>query len=342
MAKISRKKPVSPVVPVPHDDLTRNVEKTQAVFQRLSARLKVPFISYWISSGGSICHNDIIVFSHLLADMPKGKTLALFLKSNGGNPEAALRLVHLLRTHYEKIILLAPFECASAATMVALGANEIQMGPTSYLTAVDSSLKHDLSPVDHNNYLVSVSQDEVSRILRLWKERSTNENPFPEVYKYLHPLVIGALDRSSSLSIRVCEELLSYHLRDRKKISRISKELNGEYPSHSYPITAREAIRIGLHVKPLDPDVESDLRGLNSIYSGMAREKRDDTDVQNHHVSEICNIIECNGRQIHYLVDKDWHYRTEERRWVSMNDRSSWQSIRKTPQGWQHKPLPIC
>lgn len=325
-----------------HESHASRVEKTQKIFRHLAGTLKMPFLSYWTSSGGSICHNDIIVFSHLLADMPKSKTVALFLKSNGGNPEAALRLVHLLRTHFEKIILLAPFECASAATMVALGANEIHMGPTSYLTAVDSSLKHDLSPVDHNNYLVSVSQDEVSRILRLWKERSTNENPFPDVYKYLHPLVIGALDRSSSLSIRICEELLSYHLRDKKRICRISKDLNGEYPSHSYPITAREAIRIGLHVKALNEDVESDLRLLNSHYSEMAREKRNDSDVQNHHVSEICNIIECDGRQIYYLVDKDWHYRTEERRWVSMNDRSSWHSLTKQGKGWVNKTLPIC
>ena len=134
--------------------------------------------------------------------------VALFLKSDGGNPEAALRFVHLLRQKFEHISLLAPFECASAATMVALGANEIYMGPTSYLTAVDSSLKHDLSPVDHNNYLVSVSQDEVMRILRLWKVQGKVGNPYPEIYKYLHPLVLGALDRSSSLSMRICQELL--------------------------------------------------------------------------------------------------------------------------------------
>ncbi len=101
--------------------------------------------------------------------------------------------------------------------MVALGANEIHMGPTSYLTAVDTSLKHQLSPVDSRNEIVSVSQDEVSRILRLWKEQQGKDNPYPEVYRYLHPLVIGALDRSSSLSIRICQELLSYHLGNSKR-----------------------------------------------------------------------------------------------------------------------------
>ena len=157
----------------------------------MQKELKLPVLVYWVSTGGSICQNDVIAMSRLLGPAKKQSKVALFLKSDGGNPEAALRFVHLLRQKFDRIMLLAPFECASAATMVALGANEIHMGPTSYLTAVDSSLKHDLSPVDHHNCLVSVSQDEVMRILRLWKEQKCDDNPFPEVYKYLHPLVLA-------------------------------------------------------------------------------------------------------------------------------------------------------
>jgi hypothetical protein len=198
------------------------------------------------------------------------------------------------------------------------------MGPTSYLTAVDSSLKHDLSPVDHHNYLVSVSQDEVMRILRLWKEQKCGDNPFPEVYKYLHPLVLGALDRSSSLSMRICQELLSYHVASRAKALRISRALNYDYPSHSYPITAREARHLGLNVQDLAPAVDSLLRDLNHIYAEMAHAKITDYDTQNYHNGEICNILELVGRQVFYQVDKDWHYRAEEKRWVPMHDQSGW------------------
>ena len=59
---------------------------------------------------------------------------------------AALRLVHLLRTHTKRLTVAAPLSCASAATMLALGADTIAMGPLSFLTAVDTSLEHDLSP----------------------------------------------------------------------------------------------------------------------------------------------------------------------------------------------------
>src|SRR5882724_8077129 len=117
--------------------------RTQEMLRRLQKRLGMPVLVYWISAGGEICQNDVTAMSAMLGPGKRAKRMALFLKSDGGNPEAALRFVHLLRQKFEHISLLAPFVCASAATMVALGADEIQMGPTSYLTAVDSSLKHD-------------------------------------------------------------------------------------------------------------------------------------------------------------------------------------------------------
>jgi len=310
-------------------------QQTQKLLGALQEELGLPVLVYWVSTGGSICQNDVTAMSRLLGPARRAPRVGLFLKSDGGNPEAALRFVHLLRQKFERITLLAPFECASAATMVALGANEIQMGPTSYLTAVDSSLKHDLSPVDHNNYLVSVSQDEVMRILRLWKEQGIKGNPYPEIYKYLHPLVLGALDRSSSLSMRICQELLSYHVASRQKAARISRALNYDYPSHSYPITAREARRLGLEVRELAPAVELQLRELNHVYSEMAQSILTDYDTLNYHNTEICNLLEMLGRQVFYQVDKDWHYRKEERRWVPLNDQSGWYLCARDGRKWQ-------
>ena len=309
--------------------------QTQKLLANLQERLRMPILVYWISRGGSICQNDVMAMSQLLSHETRRSRLGLFIKSDGGNVEAALRLVHLIRQKFDHITLLAPFECASAATLMALGANEIHMGPTSYLTAVDSSLRHDLSPVDHDNCRVSVSQDEVMRILRLWKEQGVRGNPYPEIYKYVHPLVLGALDRSSSLSMRICQELLSYHVTSKSKVERISRALNYDYPSHSYPITAREARRLGLEVCDLDPAVDTLLRDINHIYSEMAHAQITDYDTLNYNNNEICNILEIVGRQVFYQLDKDWHYRKEERRWVPMNDKSGWYLSTKRAGAWK-------
>jgi len=241
--------------------------------------------------------------------------------------------VHLLRRYARRLTVVAPLNCASAATMLALGADTIAMGPLSYLTAVDTSLEHDLSPLDHTNNLVAVSHDEVERVIRLWRASSSRGaaavNPYQELYKYLHPLVVGALDRASSLSLMLCREILGYHMRDKAKADRISRRLNSSYPAHQYPITSREARSLGLRVEDIDPTLDELLQELNLLYSEMGQRAITDYDEENHHDNEITNILEGRGLQVLYQVEKDWHYRKEERRWVPMNDVSAWYRVRK-------------
>ena len=143
----------------------------------------------------------------------------------------------------------------------------------------------------------------------------------------IHPLVIGAVDRASSLSIMLCKEILSYHMDDKQKAEEISNHLNSKYPSHSYPITYIESKKIGLNAKPLDTKISDLLVDLNELYSEMGQRAYTDYDDLNYHDNEILNILEGKNIQFYYQVDRDWHYRTEERRWVSLNDKSSWRKI---------------
>jgi hypothetical protein len=235
-----------------------------------------------------------------------------------------------LREQFNDLVAYIPLECASAATMICLGANEIHMGPLAHLTAIDSSLRHDLSPIDEtDNRRVSVSQDELSRLIQLWNSSSKDHhgNPYTDIFKYVHPLVIGAIDRASSLSIKICKEILSYHIEDENECQRISTHLNSDYPSHSYPITAREAKKIGLNVKALDGEINTSLLDISELYSEMAQKALTDFDEFNYHDNEILNIIESEGIQIFYQNDKDWNYIKEERRWQTLNDESSWRKI---------------
>ncbi len=271
-------------------------DQTQSIIQRLEGITKKKILCYWTSSRGSVCNNDVVALHEI----------------------------------FKKLGRAVKIECASAATMISLGADEIHMGPLAHLTAIDSSLAHDLSPLDErNNRRVSVSQDELSRLVRLWENRARDHhaNPYSDIFKYIHPLVIGAIDRSSSLSIKVCKEILSYHIADMSECDRISNQLNSDYPSHSYPITAREASRIGLKVKPLQSELNDLLLDLNELYSEMAQKAITDYDESNHHDNEILNIVESKSAQIYYQNDKDWNYIKEERRWQTLNDESSWRKV---------------
>lgn len=304
-------------------------KETQQLVRQISAQLDGTLLCYWNNPRGEVCHNDVLVLYELLESIGRQEKVYLFIKSNGGNGKASLRFVNLLRQYTQRFIALAPLECASAATMIAIGADQIQMGPLAYLTAVDTSLTHDLSPIDRDNDRVSVSLDELKRVIRLWREEKSDsmENPFKSLYQYVHPLVIGAVDRADSLSIMLCRELLASHMDDETAIERIASELNTKYPSHSYPILIDEARRLGLKTDPMDPRINQQLLQLNKLYSEMGQKATTDYDDTHAHGNEILNIFEAPGIQLYFQQDMDWFYREQERRWIRMNDNSSWRKL---------------
>ncbi len=307
-------------------------DQTQALVTSLEKQLGSKLLVYWTSDRGSICDNDVVALYEIFKHIGPNEEIALFIKSNGGDVEASLRLVNLMREYNQRVQALVALESASAATMIALGADSIQMGPLAHLTAIDSSLIHDMSPIDErNNRRVSVSQDELARIVALWNSNSREHhgNPYSDIFHYIHPLVVGAIDRSSSLSIKICKEILSFHIKDEAECDRISKMLNSDYPSHSYPITTREAKRIGLKVSALDPKVNDLLLDLNGLYSEMAQKAITDFNEFNYHDNEILNIHEARGIQIYYQNEKDWNYIQAERRWQTLNDESSWRVTKR-------------
>lgn len=301
-------------------------EKTQKIFRAVGESVEGTFLSYWTSEQGAICSNDVQAMYEVLRIVKPRRRITLFVKSNGGDGQSALRLIHLLREHCDHLRVLVPLECASAATMLALGADEIHMGPLAFLTPVDTALDHPLGPRDHHNETAFVGQDELERTITLWEKhsRTGDVNPFQELFKYLHPLAIGAVDRATSLSIRLCSEILQYHMKDVAQAECIAKALNADFPAHEYPITARRARALGLNTDKLDSALHEHLLSLNHLYSEMGQRAVTDYDERNYHDNEIVNIVEGPGVQLHFQNDKDWHYRHEERQWASLRVESSW------------------
>ncbi len=305
--------------------------KTQAIISKVNKMLGGTMVTYFNNPRGSVCHDDVVALYELLEKIGHQPKIHLFIKSSGGNGQASLRIVNLLRQYCDEVVAVIPLECASAATMITLGADEIHMGPMAYLTSVDTSLTHSLSPIDRDNDRVSVSLDELNRVVKLWQAQGSdkNENPYEQLFPHVHPLVIGAVDRAESLSIMLCKELLAYHIKEDQAAEKIAAALNSKYPSHGYPILFDEAKRIGLKVSRLSSEINSLLLELNELYSEMGQRATTDFDDTHAHGNEIINIWESTGVIVYYQQDKDWFYRTEERRWISLNDNSSWRRVAK-------------
>lgn len=301
-------------------------EKTQALIQKVESKIDGRLICYWISGNGSICMNDVSAIYEILETIGYSKNLYLFIKSDGGNGRASLRMVNLIRKKCRKFHALIPLNCESAATMLVLGADSIQMGPMSFLTPVDTSIRHDLSPIDKEDDRVSIGTNELERIVAGWKrtEGKNDENVYKELYKYIHPLAIAAVDRAGSLSNMLCDEIMSYHIGSAAIRRRISRILNSDYPSHSYPIVLKEARRIGIKAIELPDTINEDLVELNEVYAEICKRCRTDFSPLHYHDNEVLNVIECYGKMIYYKLDKEWHFTESDKVWRYTNEKSTY------------------
>ena len=105
----------------------------------------IVYASSWLTKSGlgatalSVEADDV----HALMECCHGvdeKELDLVIHSPGGSPEAAEQMVNYLRTQFEYIRAFVPLQAKSAATMIALGCDEIVLGLHSELGPIDPQI----------------------------------------------------------------------------------------------------------------------------------------------------------------------------------------------------------
>jgi ClpP class serine protease len=85
--------------------------------------------------------DSVALLEDLIYDADPGQDLHLLLDSPGGDGETAIRLVRSMQARCRELTVLIPDQAKSAATLLALGAHPIVMGPTSDLGPVDPQFR---------------------------------------------------------------------------------------------------------------------------------------------------------------------------------------------------------
>src|SRR3954470_10681117 len=70
-------------------------DKTQEIVRALEKKLGGAFITYWNSPNGSVCQNDVVGLYEVLQSVGDHEQVYLLVKSDGGDGQASLRMVHL-------------------------------------------------------------------------------------------------------------------------------------------------------------------------------------------------------------------------------------------------------
>jgi len=176
----------------------------------------------------------------------------------GGDPIVSLRIVSMLRENFKKFGVLVPFSAYSAATLVALGADEIVMHPFSNLGPVDPQItKRSKSEKE-----VIFSSEDLNHFLEFVKsdvgitDQEQLEKAFELICKDVGALLLSVAKRSSHLSITLGEKLLTMHMKDEKSVRAIVEALNKSFYYHGYAVDREEAKKIGLPVTIPDKELE--------------------------------------------------------------------------------------
>lgn len=123
----------------PHDVLRRRYLRA---LNEKTGRAAIVYATAWFEHRDlrpeqiTIGLGDVQGFMEAVSNVDE-RELDLFLHSPGGSAEAAESIVEYLRTRFDHIRAIVPVAAMSAATMVALGADEIVMGAHSQLGPID-------------------------------------------------------------------------------------------------------------------------------------------------------------------------------------------------------------
>ncbi len=200
-------------------------------------------------------------FTKLLSRIPDEKNdIDILIVSHGGDPIVSWRIVSMLRERFDKVGVLLPYAAYSAATLVALGADEIVMHPFSNLGPVDPQLTVMNSP---SGKAISFGAEDLSHFFNFVRDdiRITDqeqlERAFELVCKDVGAMPIGAAKRSSCFALAIGEKLLNLHMPDSNEVKVIAETLNKSFFHHGYPLGRKEAKeKVGLPVIFPEPELE--------------------------------------------------------------------------------------
>lgn len=255
-------------------------EQRKKLFAKIEKIRKRPLITYVTSTRIDLSSNMAMDAIPYIIDQidkipKKYKKVDFMIISNGGDPIVSLQIISILRKRFKDITVLVPYVAYSAATVLALGADEIIMHPYSNLGPVDPQLTFSdttgrqvkFSTEDIRNYIDFVRKDVG---ISAQKHLITALNG---LLTEVGPTHVGFTKRSQQLSISLSTKMLNSQIHDKKKAKDIARVLNSAFYHHGYALDRDEAKRIGLNITFPDKAME---KLLWAVWKDYAKEMKCD------------------------------------------------------------------
>jgi len=242
-------------------NLYQNIEKNRG-------RPLIVYVTSLRQNASGQMASDVIpqLAKQLLAISKESDSIDLLIVSNGGDPVVSWRMISMIRERFKKVCVLLPYAAYSAATLLALGCDEIVMHRFSNLGPVDPQLtyhrRNPNNPNGQDEEVIQFGSEDLRYFLEFVRtdvgisDQEQLERAFELVCKDVGAIPIGVAKRSSQLALSMGEKLLSLHLTDNSRSRAIAEALNRSFYHHGYPLGMIEAKKIGLPVEPPSSELE--------------------------------------------------------------------------------------
>ena len=229
--------------------------------------------------GARIGEDAVRPFFDVLSSIGSVDKLDLFIYSRGGAIEVPWRIASALRQYAQNWNVLIPFRANSAATLLALGADEIVLGRHGELGPIDPILNLQHTPgrpgvPDGTLVAEDINVEDVMAYLRFVREQvglsdqAALSTSFGRLVERLDATVLGSVYRTRSHIRDVAHRMLTSQQEppSERAMETIVETLAARVYAHGHAVGFTEADDIGLKVVRPSDEVDRAMWNLLCIY----------------------------------------------------------------------------
>jgi hypothetical protein len=242
-------------------DLAERIKRYEAIEKRRERPLIVYATSTRQGVPAIMAPDAVREFVDQLDAIRDAKQIDILLHSTGGDGLTAWKLMSILRERFDEVGVLVPYMAFSAATLFALGADEIVMHPHASLGPIDPQI----SMTQPDGKVRLFAYEDVGAFLRFLTNevKITEQVPVSAIveklFSVVDPVNVGAAKRASELASSVGERLLLTHMTnadEKASAKQIADNLNKSFFAHGDAVSRKRATELQLKIAAADPSLE--------------------------------------------------------------------------------------
>lgn len=227
-------------------DLLPKLIEARELLARLSHHLGSDNAIAFMETQG-LFEDALYGLQRVIRKVPKGRSLDLILESHGGSIDTAYAIASLCRARFKSFRVLVPFMAKSAATLLALAADELLVTCSTQLGPVDPQVRH---PEKRGVWFPAHSIREALAEV----EAARDELVKVTMADKLDPFLIGAYKDAIAASQQYVDEVAERWNLDNKP--QIVSAFTDKYKSHGYPIDRRVLTHLKVPHREVDDAIE--------------------------------------------------------------------------------------